>query len=632
LRVSRSDWNVALQSAPGVLAPVGSMGSTSVAGGGVFNPALTQYPPLGPTQVLAEPGLSMSAREREIGTLGAMGFSAVSSAATVVPSSRDVAGSLSKIWDEENRERERKVIDAMGLGVSSGDESSGPFSAKEGGRRRAETKIERDERQPLRLRSGSAFEAFHSVPHHSLVSPPLAHAKPFGLTSTLTSHKEAMPGPWDHFANVPIAKPSSNSSRSSSVEAGSTHSKEVSRDDEDVHTNPEMDPNDTVQAIDVAQIARAVGSLAVATTANAHINGSVPVSTAINGSNPNSQGNTSPQLPSPASGSATSASTHSGGGASGISASAVSSSSSMRHAPNMPSNYPPQNPFPGLVSGVDQNPPINTLYVGNLPISPPPPGYPPDILEDSLRELFRTRPGFRRLSFKQKSTGPMCFVEFEDVGAATKTINELYGNTLNGLVKGGGIRLSYSKNPLGVRTPTSASGPGPILQQQHLQQQQRDDRDRGDKFGYGVIQALSPTPHHPSSNHRSAHTHEYMISPPPPRFAGASTGPNIYGNFSSSSSSFGGVVGSSHVPAGSGSNFMFGMANSFQGGAGQGPSYRMTDSYNDAPTQVQGQGLNAPFSPFDGHLDHPNSHPQVPQISSIPMQHQGPNPNQNQNF
>jgi RNA recognition motif-containing protein len=140
-----------------------------------------------------------------------------------------------------------------------------------------------------------------------------------------------------------------------------------------------------------------------------------------------SQGNTSPQLPSPASGASSGGSTR---------------------------------------NGVDQNPPINTLYVGNLPTSPPPAGMPPDALEASLRDLFQSRPGFRRLSFKQKSSGPMCFVEFEDVQYATKTLNELYGHNLNGLVKGGGIRLSYSKNPLGVRTtPTTATNCAPQSQQ-----------------------------------------------------------------------------------------------------------------------------------------------------------------------
>nr|XP_018266045.1 uncharacterized protein I303_00014 [Kwoniella dejecticola CBS 10117]OBR88203.1 hypothetical protein I303_00014 [Kwoniella dejecticola CBS 10117] len=106
----------------------------------------------------------------------------------------------------------------------------------------------------------------------------------------------------------------------------------------------------------------------------------------------------------------------------------------------------------GLLGGsnpADQNPPINTLYVGNLPaISPP--THPPNFLEESLRGLFSRCPGFKRMSFRQKINGPMCFVEFEEVVYASQAIKELYGHNLGGLVKGG-IRLSYSKNSLGQR-------------------------------------------------------------------------------------------------------------------------------------------------------------------------------------
>ncbi|CCH41854.1 RNA-binding protein [Wickerhamomyces ciferrii] len=118
---------------------------------------------------------------------------------------------------------------------------------------------------------------------------------------------------------------------------------------------------------------------------------------------------------------------------------------------------PPANP-------ADQNPPCNTLYVGNLP---------PDATEAELRQLFSPQRGFRRLSFRTKtqplngngqlnsagsshSHGPMCFVEFEDVAYATRALAELYGRTLprpGGVPGKGGIRLSFSKNPLGVRGP-----------------------------------------------------------------------------------------------------------------------------------------------------------------------------------
>ena len=98
-------------------------------------------------------------------------------------------------------------------------------------------------------------------------------------------------------------------------------------------------------------------------------------------------------------------------------------------------NYPPVNP-------ADQNPPCNTLYVGNLPV---------DTSEDELKAMFSKQRGYKRLCFRTKQNGPMCFVEFEDTSFATKALNELYGHPLHNSVKGG-IRLSFSKNPLGVRS------------------------------------------------------------------------------------------------------------------------------------------------------------------------------------
>ncbi|ORY05992.1 hypothetical protein K493DRAFT_310790 [Basidiobolus meristosporus CBS 931.73] len=95
------------------------------------------------------------------------------------------------------------------------------------------------------------------------------------------------------------------------------------------------------------------------------------------------------------------------------------------------------------VNAGDQNPPCNTLYVGNLPMS---------TLEDELRQLFSAQPGYKRLCFRMKPhAGPMCFVEFDDIQFASYTLHELQGHLLSNSVKGG-IRLSYSKNPLGVRS------------------------------------------------------------------------------------------------------------------------------------------------------------------------------------
>lgn len=107
-------------------------------------------------------------------------------------------------------------------------------------------------------------------------------------------------------------------------------------------------------------------------------------------------------------------------------------------------NFPPVNP-------ADQNPPCNTLYVGNLPI---------DTSEDELKAMFSKQRGYKRLCFRTKQNGPMCFVEFEDVSFATKALHELYGHPLHNSIKGG-IRLSFSKNPLGVRSGQGMVSPGP---------------------------------------------------------------------------------------------------------------------------------------------------------------------------
>ena len=123
--------------------------------------------------------------------------------------------------------------------------------------------------------------------------------------------------------------------------------------------------------------------------------------------------------------------------------------------PTSPQPYPRTQMPP--VNPADQNPPCNTLYVGNLP---------QDTSEDELKMIFSKQRGYRRMCFRTKANGPMCFVEFEDVSCATKTLKECYGQMLSNSIRTG-IRLSFSKNPLGVRSgqhnglvsPLSPQGP-----------------------------------------------------------------------------------------------------------------------------------------------------------------------------
>jgi len=98
-----------------------------------------------------------------------------------------------------------------------------------------------------------------------------------------------------------------------------------------------------------------------------------------------------------------------------------------------------------FINPAEQNPPCNTLYIGNIPIG---------TSEEELKDIISKQRGYKRLCFRTKQNGSICLVEFEDVSFATKALHELYGLLLFNSIKGE-IRLSFSKNPLGVRSSQS---------------------------------------------------------------------------------------------------------------------------------------------------------------------------------
>lgn len=106
----------------------------------------------------------------------------------------------------------------------------------------------------------------------------------------------------------------------------------------------------------------------------------------------------------------------------------------------------PQSPQSPPVTPADHGPPCNTLYVGNLPL---------DASEDELKTIFAESHGYKRICFRSEANGPVCLVEFEDILSATVALNDLYGCSLHNSVRGG-VCLSYSKIPIGVR-------PGPLI-------------------------------------------------------------------------------------------------------------------------------------------------------------------------
>lgn len=142
----------------------------------------------------------------------------------------------------------------------------------------------------------------------------------------------------------------------------------------------------------------------------------------------------------------------------------------------------------------DLNPPCNTLYVGNLP---------PDTSEEELKALFSKQRGYKRLCFRNKQNGPMCFVEFDEVAMASKALNELYGYKLSNSVKTG-IRLSFSKNPLGVRS----GQPGSMANPNHLSQQ-------GVVPGNNNVGAMHNNNNSSNNNNNNNHMFSSVNGPPP---------------------------------------------------------------------------------------------------------------------
>ncbi|KAK5115685.1 hypothetical protein LTR62_000774 [Meristemomyces frigidus] len=116
---------------------------------------------------------------------------------------------------------------------------------------------------------------------------------------------------------------------------------------------------------------------------------------------------------------------------------------SYQHTNNAQS-MPPPNP-------ADMHPPCNTLYVGNIPHN---------VIEDELRAIFSRAQGYKRLHLRPKEpNSPMVFVEFEDITMATRALHKFHGTPLSNSFRGG-IRLSFSKNPLGQRGNPAAHAHG----------------------------------------------------------------------------------------------------------------------------------------------------------------------------
>lgn len=120
----------------------------------------------------------------------------------------------------------------------------------------------------------------------------------------------------------------------------------------------------------------------------------------------------------------------------------------------MPTPPPAPSPAPSSylpVQNLKDNPPCNTLFIGNLG---------ENVNEDELRGLFGVQPGFKQMKVLRQERHTVCFIEFEDMNNATHVHHVLQGAVIpsSGAV---GMRIQYSKNPFGKRKDFSYSAASP---------------------------------------------------------------------------------------------------------------------------------------------------------------------------
>ncbi|GJP41747.1 hypothetical protein CLOM_g1395, partial [Closterium sp. NIES-68] len=113
-------------------------------------------------------------------------------------------------------------------------------------------------------------------------------------------------------------------------------------------------------------------------------------------------------------------------------------------APAAPASAPKQysthsGPPPGKV--YRDNPPCNTLYLGNLGLG---------VSEAELMQIFSVQPGYVQLKLLRQGMSTCCFVQFVDVEAASAVHVALQGITLASSDRGP-VRVQFSRTPLGQK-------------------------------------------------------------------------------------------------------------------------------------------------------------------------------------
>ncbi|KAL6749327.1 hypothetical protein V8C86DRAFT_2850608 [Haematococcus lacustris] len=115
--------------------------------------------------------------------------------------------------------------------------------------------------------------------------------------------------------------------------------------------------------------------------------------------------------------------------------------------------YRPSQPYSGSGGSPADNPPCNTLFVGNLSET---------VSEAELHAIFGNQPGFCQLKVV-RGRNTTAFVEYDSIPSAMAVHDGPQQNAiLASNADRGGIRIQYSRNPFGrKRDYAGANGPPP---------------------------------------------------------------------------------------------------------------------------------------------------------------------------
>jgi hypothetical protein len=149
--------------------------------------------------------------------------------------------------------------------------------------------------------------------------------------------------------------------------------------------------------------------------------------------------------------------------------------------------------------------PITTLFVASLGMN---------TTEAEIREIFHLLPGFRRMRVSRPKPGgpPVAFVDFVDVQSSTAAMNALQGTQLQGCDRGG-LRIEYSKSPMGAPTAREAHASAQEYVQPQAQPTAAYQPVQVQSYGYAPAPYTQQPQQQQHSQHSAQPSNAYLQTP-----------------------------------------------------------------------------------------------------------------------